>query len=316
MAQEPARTMQESKRSRFSHAFRPFAYWIPIALVLLAWDYHRKNASRTTLNLTVRIEGKEIANPSNYQAVLRTRRVGPGLVAPIGWGRLHVSIPDAEPQAKRVFVWYGNNYAGAFDLRWKTGVLDLKIEPEARLVQLIGPHHSFSLTNSSGTTVSVPVGTYRVAAAFDHISVQHQVRVDPNETDPFVIKPNLGNLRVQSNPSGAKFSLSARSRNPLTMQGDVPVFLSGLPVGDYQLRVWRGDYIKESPVEVKKWETNQVNVAFEYGEVTLSSEPDGATIFSGERQLGQTPKTLNELKPGSHVGRQLLFPLTTIKIPQ
>ncbi len=303
MEQDLTLPTRESKRIHFSRAFRPLAYWLLISLFLLAWDFHRKHAPRTTLNLSVRIEGEEIPNSADYQAIFRKRRVGPGLVAPIGWGTLHVSIPDAVPQDKEMFVWYGVNHAGPFDLKWEKGVLDLKVEPAARTIRFTGPHHSFSLANSSGTTVSVPVGTYRVSAAFDHISEEHQIRIDPNETNPFVIKPNLGYVRVQSAPGGAKFSLSARSRNPLTMQGDVPAFLTGLPVGDYQLRVWRGDYIKESSVAVKKWETNQVNVVFEYGQVNIGSEPDGATIFSGARQLGQTPTTLNELKPGSYTFR-------------
>jgi hypothetical protein len=299
MTQVSVQINHGSVRERYSRAFRPLTYWIIISLALLVWDYHRKHAPLTTLRFHVRIDGKP-ADPSAYSATFGKWRVGPGTVAPLGWRQFRVSMPDAGIFEKRMFVWYGENIVGDVPLEWNKGVLDLKIEPRARLVQLFGPHHSFSLTNSSGASVSIPVGSYRVMATFDHLSEQHHVQVNPNETNPFIIKPSLGTVSITSEPAGARFRLSATGRNPFNNDGDTPTLLTGLPAGSYQLRVWRGDYTKEMPLDVKKWQTNQVTIAFDYGEVKVISEPDGATIYSGDKQLGQTPATLSELKLGPH----------------
>lgn len=300
MAQTSVENSIEPARVRYSRAFRPLSSWLLISVVLLAWDYHRKHASRTTLNFQVRIEGHTVSNPSAYVATVGKSRIGPGSIVPIGWRKLRVEMRDAEPFEQKLFVWYGQNQAADIDLQWSRGVLDLKIEPMAKSVRLVGPHHNFSLADSSGTTQEVPVGSYKVAAEFDHISEQVEVRVGRNETNAYVIKPNVGTVSLSSEPVGAQFRLSGAGRNPANSQGDVPAIIAGLPVGKYQLRVWRGDYSKELPIEVKKWETNPVNVVFQYGAVEIASEPAGATIFSGNSELGQTPKKLAELKPGAH----------------
>jgi hypothetical protein len=300
MAEMSIDASHEPMRVRYSRAFRPLSYWLLISVGLLAWDYHRKHAPRTTLTFQVRIEGQTLSNPSTYSATVSQRRIGPGSVVPIGWRKLRVEMPDATFFERRLFVWYGENQAGEIDLEWNRGVMQLRIEPMAKSVHLTGPHHSFSLTNSAGTTASVPVGRYQVTALFDYAVEQDELRVGHNETNLFLIKPNLGSISVNTLLPGAKYRLSSQNRGAVDRQGDAPAVVAGLPVGGYQLRVWRGDYFKEMPVEVKKWETNRVEVAFEYGAVKLISDPDDATIFSGDTELGKTPITVSELKPGPY----------------
>lgn len=301
MANTPGIRSQEPARLRYSRAFRPLFCWLAISAGILASDYHRKQAPRTTLDFQVRIEGQTIANPSSYSATLGERRVTAGSVAPIGQRKLRVAVADAEPVERKVFVWYGENRPdAAIDLKWKRGLLDLKIEPEAKLVRVQGPHHSFSLTNSSGTGVSIPVGTYRVEAVFEHLAEEQEVRVEHNQTHRILLKPKIGALMVSTEPAGAEFQLFNEGRNAISTKGTTPALLPGLPEGIYHLRVWRDDYLKEIPFDVRKWETNSASIAFEYGEITLSSNPAEATIFNGERDLGRTPKTLSRLKPGSY----------------
>jgi len=278
MARDLANKPHESKRILFSRAFRPLAYWILISLFLLAWDFHSKNAPRTSLNLTVRIEGEEIKNPSNYQAVLRKYRVGPGLIAPVGWGTLNVSIPDAEPQEKRVFVWYGTNEGGEFNLLWKKGVLDLTSQPRAKSVRLEGPHHHLSLTNLQKKTIEIPVGTYRATATFEHLTKDYRITVTQNQTNEFLIRPELGWLDISTEPQVAKFELKSSGEIPLLIRGDVPALLTGIPQGLYTLQVSRGEYTQRELVNVTKWNTNQAHITFDYREVTFNSQPEGAMI--------------------------------------
>ncbi len=299
MAENSAQTSPEPARVRYSRAFRPLSIWLLVSVVLLAWDFHRNHAPQTTITFNVRVDGKAV-NPGEYSATLGTMSLQSGSVVPIGSRTLWVAMPDAEPFQKSLFVWYGENAIGEVDLKWNQGVLDLKIEPQARVVQLTGPHHRFRLADSSGTTVTVPVGSYQVEAVFEHLSEQHQVNVGHNETNRFVLKPNLGTVRLESEPSGARFRVSSAGRNPVSIEGDAPRVLGGLPAGAYTLRMWRGDYVKETPFELQRWETVKVSFAFEYGEVTVLSDPEGATILLADKEIGQTPKTFTGLKPGPY----------------
>ena len=300
MAENSAEPSLDPARVRYSRAFRPLSIWLLISVGLLAWDFHRKHAPLTTITFDVHIDGNTVVSSGAYSATLGTLPIRPGSVTPIGWHTFRVEMPDAEPFQKSIFLWYAENAVGDVDLKWNKGVLDLKIEPQARLVQLTGPHYSFQLTSSSGTTLSVPVGSYRIRAMFEHLSEQHEVRVGHNETNSFLIKPDLGTVRVESEPTGAQFRIWSAGRNPVSIEGYAPKVLSGLPAGTYRLRMWRRDYVKETPFELRRWETIRVSFAFEYGEVNVLSEPAGATIWSSGKEIGLTPKTVTELQPGPY----------------
>ena len=304
MAENLAQTNPAARRVHLDRAFRPLLYWLVISAVLLAFDFHRKNAPLTTITFSVFIDREAVRNLGPNSATMGKQLVGPGSVVPVGWRRLRVSRADAGYAEVPLFVWYGSNNAGQIDLKWDRGTLDLAIAPRAKSVRVDGPHYSFSLANSSGISVSVPVGFYTVSSTFDYAFEQGPIEVLRGVTNRLVVRPAVGTLKLTSEPSGAKFLLSGGIQNNLTKTGDVPALIEGLPVGKYALRVWRDDYLKEEPIQIMKWETNRAFVQFEYGEVKVLSEPDGATIVAigsnGEKSVGQTPTTLGELRPGRY----------------
>jgi hypothetical protein len=81
--------------------------------------------------------------------------------------------------------------------------------------------------------------------------------------------------------------------------GPVPAALTGVPTGNYVVTGHRADYETVRKVTVKPNETTKVNLDFPYGSVQVSSEPSGAKVFEGKKELGVTPLTLNLLKPGA-----------------
>ena len=299
MAADAVTSDRESTRARYSRAFRPLTCWLIFSLALLAWDFHRRNLPRTVLNFEVRVEGKTITNPSAYVATFGTQRVNPGTVVPLGKDLFKVEMPDTEPFQVPLFVWYGDNDAGTIDLKWSRGMLDLKVEPKAKHIKVLGAHYGFTSTNWSQSSQSVPVGRYTISAVFEHFSGEYECLVSRNETSHFVVKPDLGTIELTSEPAVAGFRL-AGEQNRIVIQGDAPTVLPGLPAGKYQLRMWRQDYVKDLSVDLKRWGTLPVKVEFEYGQVAVASDPPGATLYSGKKELGQTPLTLNELKPGRY----------------
>jgi hypothetical protein len=297
-------------------AFRPLFLWLAISAGVLAWDYDRKASLRTTLSFTVTVEGKPATGVILYSARVGEKSAQAGGTVPIGWRTLIIELPDAEPFQKSMFIWYGNNDAGTIDLVWSRGNLDLKIAPEASTVHLAGPHHVLSLSNSYGTTASIPVGKYKVTTIFRYFSDQREIDITRNQTNRIGIEPPLATLSLSSEPGDASFRLTAHDGGRLLVQEKVPAKLTELPPGRYQIDMWReSDYVKTTNVTLVANQTNEIEVAFEYGEISIGSIPSEADVFRDRQQIGRTPLTVTKLKPGSYEFRIEKEGFYTIALP-
>src|SRR5207249_1043886 len=113
---------------------------------------------------------------------------------------------------------------------------------------------------------ALPVGEYTVTARYDWLREERQVRVRHGVTSRVELRPDLGSLALAADPTDAAFRLASLKRPDLAVDGHTPAELRHLPAGDYHLRVWRGDYLKELTVAIRRGETNVVSVPFEYGQ--------------------------------------------------
>lgn len=68
-------------------------------------------------------------------------------------------------------------------------------QPETDVITITGQGQN--LTTKSGTTLSVPVGNYKVAIKMQNYEYTHDLRVDSTETTFFEV-PGYGNLKVNS----------------------------------------------------------------------------------------------------------------------
>ncbi len=299
MTDEIPEAPPDSKRQR-NAAFRPLLIWIGVSVILLAWDFHKKGAARTRIAFEVLVEGQPVRDNRAYTATVGNLRVIPGSIIPIGWRTFHITLPDAEPVQRSLSIWYGPNDIGSVDLEWMRGQLDLQIEPKVKEVHLVGPHYSFSLTNSTGTSVSIPVGTYRVTSIFEHFSDERQISVSRDGPHRVLIKPPAATIRLSSDPSEGQFRLIGAGQRRLRVEGRVPTEIEALPPGKYELQVWRGDYVKTREITLIAGDNTEIKTTFDYGHVKLTSEPSGAKVFLENKEIGATPKTVTELKPGSY----------------
>ena len=105
----------------------------------------------------------------------------------------------------------------------------------------------------------------------------------------------VGQLSLKSDPA----NLAVEVIDPLQKSsiGNTPMTLDNLPVGSYAVRIKRPgwpDYVRR--VSVQPNAVTKVEHAFKGVNVTLKSDPPGATIFLGQTALGITPLTV-ELPP-------------------
>jgi hypothetical protein len=298
MPETAGNAMREPRRLR-NRALRPLLVWLVGSAVLAAWYVQRHGAS---VFFSITVDGA-LPAAEEVSAQMYGHPFAPGNRVRLGRRTLMITGQDIEPLERKVLVWFGNNNLGEIRLARSKGSLEVNAEPAPREIRVAGVR--FVRTNSSAvaTFTAVPVGEYRVTVVFDRFSEERAVQVRRNETSRLEVKPPVGTLSLSSEPPGASFSLAAASGGSLRIEGNAPTELRQLPPGEYQLRVWRGDYVKELRVPVAHGQTNRQHVVLDYGEVKLATAPPGATILKGGKELGRTPTTIGGLKPERYVYR-------------
>jgi serine/threonine protein kinase len=99
---------------------------------------------------------------------------------------------------------------------------------------------------------------------------------------------DVGQLSLKSDPA----NLTVEVIDPLQKSsvGNTPMTLDNLPVGGYTVRMKRPgwpDYVQQVSVQANSVAT--VERSFKGVNVTLKSDPSGATIYLGQTELGTTP---------------------------
>lgn len=146
----------------------------------------------------------------------------------------------------------------------------------------------------------LPVGQHRLELRYrDWEPISRTVEVSLGVTDVFDFSWERALVSFESNPSGAAVFLNERR---LGNGREVTPFQLELPEGDYLFSA-RHKILGESRigryVDAEKG-TNSVSFPYEYGSVTLTSEPPGAAVLSQGAPIGKTPLTLPVVPPGSY----------------
>ena len=290
---EPATSHAGTSKLRI---LRPFLIWIFLSLLLFACDYHLKQARHVSIQFAVSIEGR--AGHPDYFARLNDKPFEPGHSSGLGDRRLVIQAQDAEPFSTNVFVWYGGIDLGRITLARTRGTLDLNVKPAAQ-VTVKGEETNQTFIATTHESVPLPTGRYKVSAQFARLKVEDEVVIRAHDYRRLSINPGIVAFHLTSQPTNAEFELQSEAPRDITIRSNTPALLSDLPAGDYSLRIWQGDYRKYVPVRLIAAEpTNELAVAFDYAQLTITSEPTGAEISVGENRLGVTPATLR-LRPDS-----------------
>jgi PEGA domain len=284
---------QGDKRSRLGYSLKPLVFGALGAGALLIWDAYR----HTSVQFGVSVD---IGTLQGASATMDGKPFVPGTWAAPGHRKIVVGAVDADPVEREFFLWLGSHNIGEFQLHRSRGDLSVGATPAPLEVSIKGEFTAKSSKAVPAEFRSIPVGRYEVIAAFEHSREEKQVEVVRNQTTRLDLKPNLGALSLSTAPGDADFNLSGWSGQEIRLKGKTPAVLNQLPAGQYVLQVARQDYRKELRVDVKPGETNEIKVSFEYAEVSVATDPEGATILLNNKESGQTPKTITELRPGQY----------------
>lgn len=277
-------------------AIRPLLYWLLFVLVLFTIHTHQLWMERTRLSFSMTLDG----SPDVFEALptLDGRPFISGERLSLFSHVFAITDPKVEPFSTNVFIWYGEHDLGRINLKRAHGTLAIHSTSLAARIDIRGPEFALTLTNSTGTTVSVPTGRYTVDAQYVYWHETGEVLVSMNAQSARTFAPPFGDLELTCNQTGASFQL-LRANNDLVEQGDLPRIIHELPQGDYKVVAWHHGNRKDEMPAIKAGATNHFEIKFQYGTAVLESDPSGATVTAGnEREYGVTPLTLSELTPG------------------
>ncbi|MCB1236245.1 MAG: PEGA domain-containing protein [Verrucomicrobiae bacterium] len=145
----------------------------------------------------------------------------------------------------------------------------------------------------------LPVGRHRLELRYKTWNpIERIVEVREDETREMNFSWQVGAVMFQSDPPGAEVYLNDRrlgngdERTPFSVE---------LPEGEYSF-IGRYENLEQVVVDtrVASDETTPVKFPFEYGSVTIESDPPGAAVVMKGIPLGRTPLRRDVVRPGSY----------------
>jgi serine/threonine protein kinase len=101
-----------------------------------------------------------------------------------------------------------------------------------------------------------------------------------------------GKIQLTTNPSGVAFKISGPEQR--TISGKTPASFEDLSVGKYEITFSQPGWPDYSEtIDLTANNPVEINHIFRGTDVTLSSDPPGASIFLGKTKLGEAPLTVN-----------------------
>jgi hypothetical protein len=143
----------------------------------------------------------------------------------------------------------------------------------------------------------VPAGNYVLLIHRNDYTEKCAVDIFRQQCTETNIVLNLGGLCLSTMPSDAEFELAG---NGLSWHGKLPAQLGNIPGGTYQFLARRNEWALTSDVTVIRGTISSNKIEFPYGSIEVTSDPANLVISTNGVEIGRTPMTLKELKPGHY----------------
>jgi hypothetical protein len=143
----------------------------------------------------------------------------------------------------------------------------------------------------------VPAGDYSVVVHRGEYAERHPVKIQRQQLTESKIELNLGSVSLSSDPADAEFDLSGNGRH---WQGKLPMRIDDVPGGNYSFLARRKGWELSADVLVSRGSIATNKTEFQYGSINVTSEPTGLAVSTNGVEIGKTPTTLRELKPGQY----------------
>src|SRR5258705_1646136 len=275
-------------------AFAPLFLWCCLAFSLIGRDVFRRLAAGTTVTFRILVEGQE---PPRIPVVkLDDVDFKSGGHVHSGTRILTIEAPGLEPHERKLSVWFRAQDLGDIDLARSKGSVEILAEPRSREIRIVGAEFKSAATNTMVTTFGpLFVGDYLVSADFGFFTEERRIEVKRNEAARVEFKPAVGVLAFTTEPTAAHFLLTSTAGPRVQLQGTGPTNVECLPSGEYQLKVWRGDYVEEMMGPIKHGEAKSHPPQVDYAPGRCLSKPPPGPRRCGRAAPVGTPPLLAAL---------------------
>jgi hypothetical protein len=155
---------------------------------------------------------------------------------------------------------------------------------------------------TSGSKIGT--GRHEITAQLQDAEPLHQhfwVLFGAKNLGTLPLETSKGSLTVTVNPSPA--GVVVRRAGETVRQGEAPLNLEKLPIGDYMLVVRRGEYEETQSVNVRRQQRAEAKIDLKLGSADLSAEPADAEFElsgGGRHWQGKLPLRVNDVPVGSY----------------
>jgi len=207
-----------------------------------------------------------------------------------GWPMMERSITIADGMTTEV------------DHVFPEGALAVSSEPQGAevWVRLQGQTQPQKLGTTPYSTEAIPVGTYELVVKPRTGSPKKSViTIAAGEQTSENVAWKNGLVQITSDPQGA--TIYVNGQRALGKDSEVTPLTLELLEGEYTVTAAReGLDTATGKVSVMEGQPNSLHLPFDYGVVTITSVPEGAEVYAGNRKIGVTPMVVPELRPSKY----------------
>ena len=207
-----------------------------------------------------------------------------------------LSLPGYKNSWQKIEMKHGDQQNLTFPLEKETAAVMITSAPDSAAVKFQGKN----LGNTPVVIRDLPYGTYTAELSrhgFNPKTVTWQVDSPLPQLVRGSLDSNLGTLIIESVPANAEVIMDGKSI------GRTP-FRDNVEEGKHEIELRRDGYItlkKSVHVRSKSIERlDQLVLEVKPGSIRIKSRPSGAVIYINNKNYGDTPFNISNLKPGTY----------------
>ena len=208
---------------------------------------------------------------------------------------LRIMLPGCDPVETTVDLGKNKSVAlPVFHLTRSKGALEIQSDPAGAHFSLRSDDGQVSREGVMPAKVSdLPTGKYALSASRGDWEMPETVEIQRGETTRKTFAFVNGTVSVTSEPAGAEILVDGKEVGRAPLRTEIPARPHELIA---RLAGWPDE--RQSLV-VGAQQENSARFVFANGSVKITSAPGGAAVLANDRELGQTPLVIEEVKPGA-----------------
>ena len=267
------------------------------ALVYGGMTLYKSIAVKTTLTYGFFVDGKELSPLQVPEVEVDGQLFASGNHLKPGRHQIAVNLDNVERYKQHFWVIYGNKNLGTLPLESSKGSLSVTVNPSPANVVLQREGEVVRKGDAPLNLDKLRIGDYTLIIRRGEYEETRSANIQREQQTKVQVDLNLGSVDLSSDPTDADFELSGNGRH---WQGKLPTKIEDVPGGNYSLVVSRKGWKLNKDISISRGSVTTNKTEFQYGSIDVTSDPTGLAVSTNGVEIGKTPLTLHEVKPGQY----------------